>query len=169
MATIITDDANYKAIANAIRNKTGNSATYTPDNMAASIASIPAGTPGGPGVNVNNRNVATLYGPKIVNVWGGQRFRSILVQNQYTHQFGDGGMVNANANVIMIAAPIEEYPIGGFSGATFGELYINTTGTTISEISATGLLNGINAPDVVVIIDTGFSKSTPAISTLKSG
>lgn len=40
MATGLTDSANYQAIADAIRLKTGGSETYQPNEMAAAIQSI---------------------------------------------------------------------------------------------------------------------------------
>lgn len=43
MATVLTDNAHYTAIANAIRAKNGSSDTYTPSQMAAAIAAIPTG------------------------------------------------------------------------------------------------------------------------------
>lgn len=43
MAIVTTDSANYTAIANAIRNKTGGADTYTPAQMAAAIAGIVSG------------------------------------------------------------------------------------------------------------------------------
>lgn len=43
MTTILTDSANYTAIANAIRTKLGVQTTYLPSEMAAAIASISGG------------------------------------------------------------------------------------------------------------------------------
>lgn len=43
MAIVTTNDANYTAIANAIRSKTGSTDTYTPAQMAAAIAGIVSG------------------------------------------------------------------------------------------------------------------------------
>lgn len=43
MAIVTTDSANYTAIANAIRGKTGSADTYTPAQMAAVISSISGG------------------------------------------------------------------------------------------------------------------------------
>lgn len=43
MALVTTDNANYSAIAEAIRAKTGGTDTYTPDQMAAAIRGIQAG------------------------------------------------------------------------------------------------------------------------------
>lgn len=43
MAIVTTDSANYTAIANAIRGKTGSADTYTPAQMAAAIAGIVSG------------------------------------------------------------------------------------------------------------------------------
>lgn len=43
MAIVTTDSANYTAIANAIRSKTGSADTYTPAQMAAAIAGIVSG------------------------------------------------------------------------------------------------------------------------------
>ena len=40
MATVLTDNANYAAIAGAIRAKTGSSETYKPREMAAAITRI---------------------------------------------------------------------------------------------------------------------------------
>lgn len=40
MATVLTDSANYAAIANAIRQKKGESTAYKPREMAAAIDSI---------------------------------------------------------------------------------------------------------------------------------
>lgn len=42
MATVLTDDANYTAIANAIRAK-GGEGTFTPAQMATAIANLPSG------------------------------------------------------------------------------------------------------------------------------
>ncbi len=42
MATVLTDSANYAAIAGAIRAKTGSTATYKPREMAAAIDAIRA-------------------------------------------------------------------------------------------------------------------------------
>ena len=42
MATVLTDDANYIAIANAIRAK-GGEGTFTPAQMATAIANLPSG------------------------------------------------------------------------------------------------------------------------------
>jgi hypothetical protein len=44
MATVLTDSANYAAIADAIRAKTGSTATYKPREMAAAIDAIRAAT-----------------------------------------------------------------------------------------------------------------------------
>lgn len=52
MAIVTTDSANYTAIANAIRNKTGGADTYTPAQMAAAIAGIVAG-----GINLSSVEV----------------------------------------------------------------------------------------------------------------
>lgn len=41
--TILTDDSNYKAIANAIRTKNGTEETYKPSEMASAIETIPSG------------------------------------------------------------------------------------------------------------------------------
>lgn len=43
MAIVTTDSANYTNIADAIRNKTGGSDTYTPAQMAEAISSISGG------------------------------------------------------------------------------------------------------------------------------
>lgn len=43
MATVLTDDANYTAIANAIRAK-GGEGTFTPAQMATAIANLPSGS-----------------------------------------------------------------------------------------------------------------------------
>ena len=43
MATVLTDNAHYSAIASAIRGKNGLSFTYRPSEMAAAIAAIPTG------------------------------------------------------------------------------------------------------------------------------
>lgn len=43
MAIVITDSANYTAIAEAIRSKTGSTDTYTPAQMAAAISGIVSG------------------------------------------------------------------------------------------------------------------------------
>ena len=40
MAIVLTDNANYAAIAGAIRAKTGSAATYKPREMAAAIDAI---------------------------------------------------------------------------------------------------------------------------------
>lgn len=40
MAIVLTDSANYAAIAGAIRAKTGSAATYKPREMAAAIGAI---------------------------------------------------------------------------------------------------------------------------------
>lgn len=45
MATVLTDDANYTAIANAIRAK-GGEGTFTPAQMATAIANLPSGGAG---------------------------------------------------------------------------------------------------------------------------
>ena len=42
MATVLTNDANYTAIANAIRAK-GGEGTFTPAQMATAIANLPSG------------------------------------------------------------------------------------------------------------------------------
>ena len=42
MATVLTNDANYTAIANAIRAK-GGEGTFTPSQMATAIANLPSG------------------------------------------------------------------------------------------------------------------------------
>ena len=42
MATVLTNDANYTAIADAIRSK-GGEGTFTPAQMAAAIANLPSG------------------------------------------------------------------------------------------------------------------------------
>lgn len=52
MAIVTTDSANYTAIANAIRNKTGGADTYTPAQMAAAIAGIVSG-----GINLSSVEV----------------------------------------------------------------------------------------------------------------
>lgn len=44
MATVLTDNAHYAAIASAIRGKNGLSSTYTPSQMASAIAAIPSGS-----------------------------------------------------------------------------------------------------------------------------
>ena len=43
MSKVITDSANYTAIANAIRAKNGSQTTYKPSEMAAAIAAIASG------------------------------------------------------------------------------------------------------------------------------
>lgn len=44
MTVVLTDNANYSAIASAIRGKNGTQATYAPSEMAAAITAIPTGS-----------------------------------------------------------------------------------------------------------------------------
>lgn len=160
MATIITNDENYTNIANAIRNKTGGSLTYRPEDMAAAITAIPTGGGEvGPGVNVNSRNVATYLGKTLYNVWEGTNYRNIVIMDNGTNICNAGAFINANADNIFLDCMITEYPAGIFSGANFGSLTISSYCTESSDVKCQGLFNALNAPDGHAIIDTNIKRN----------
>lgn len=58
--TVLTDDTNYKAIADAIREKNGTTETYKPSEMAGAIKMLSANSSGGDFEALVNRNMTTL-------------------------------------------------------------------------------------------------------------
>lgn len=161
MAIVTTDSANYTAIANAIRNKTGGADTYTPAQMAAAIAGIVSGG-GDSGVTVTEYIVTEnadrslwLNGQGIKLVKGVNLLvSSKMFYNTTTATWAQGavmailmlwdgvaGAANASANTMNNKSHIRGFQIPQGAYAMCGTITTLIAGnTTIINVAEDGLL-----------------------------
>lgn len=149
-------------IANAIRNKLGGSATYTPAQMATAIASIPTG--GGGTVNLQSKTATPTTAQQTITADAGYDGLSDVIVDAMPS--GTAGTPTANKTVnghTATVTPSVTNTTGYISGGTISGTPVTVSASELvsgsDTITANGTVDVTDLASIVVDVPTGGGAS----------
>lgn len=149
MSLITSDDANYTAIANAIRGKLGVQTTYKPGDMAAAIAAIPTGGNNFIDFEVNaNDDVTAVIYKSATDVLPDRAFANTSTLTvirfpaglEYIRRYA---LMNCGFTVLELPDGILSIEVGAFKNNTgLAKLYIPSSVLTIDATASNSPVAG---------------------------